>query len=809
MSEQLRVVRIFIGSPGGLDEERQAAHFIVNSINQIHSEKWGVLFKLLGWEHAIPGYIRPQSKINEDLDRCEYFVGVLWNRWGSRPSADSSKYTSGFEEEFFRAEERILSKKMKDMAIFFKGVDIPLGMKPGEEIEKVLRFRDDCIEQKKIFFKEFSDITSFKDLLRNKIEEIGWKETSILSLERDEQNQQDARPVESLPAQAGDPHLLDEEARRFLSDIANRSPEWERTSPQEVARFRLLASAVWRFGNDEEYLGNHDANLIYRHFRNTNELSSQEVGSLVECGVVGFSRNNVPLWHWLAASRSGSNYWYRLERLAMFGNDGEKRYALELLTLVGFGLSESLEFTEGVLGGWLSDESPYSVFEAAAAYVAACGGVDDVELLRRIKRPSDPSRRARLAEAIVAVVARGDANAALKLSLDEELDKIDEGVVLRLFRSPPNLRSDILASCLSSKSDLIRLYAVRLLLQRKELRLGGAEMLLTDSSHEVRLLAAEGLIALGVELSDDVAEKALTKSSSSSLNMLAGGESDGTFYERYQRNRLASLGMSDLQRRIESAGVFDQDELSTLYEKYTSRFIETIRRDLRDGFKGHFQKKVDNGIEAGYLNSELAKKIAGLEEFLRGKVIDSVVRSLCRLKRSEDLVLVREVLDTWQVVVSSEIADYLRRFGDWSDIARVLKLSEFSYMEARWIAESSQLKAETLIGLGTRRLVDLFALDLPEAVRLAMIKLLPARSISGLDDAMILDELQDENDDYRAVLALRCVQSLTRSRVNAMLSRYVDGDTHRYYNVVHWLDLGAAIPSKVAKQIAARALSSG
>ena len=94
----LKVVKVFIGSPGGLEDERQAAKRIVDEINQSHSEHWGCQIKLVAWEATLPGYNRAQSLINQDLDKCEYFAGVLWDNWGSKPEDGDSKYTSGFEE---------------------------------------------------------------------------------------------------------------------------------------------------------------------------------------------------------------------------------------------------------------------------------------------------------------------------------------------------------------------------------------------------------------------------------------------------------------------------------------------------------------------------------------------------------------------------------------------------------------------------------------------------------------------------------------------------------------------------------------
>ena len=77
MPSSIKVVKVFIGSPGGLDTERQAAQRIVSEVNRSHSEHWGCQLKLVGWEETLPGYRRAQSLINQDLDKCEYFVGVL------------------------------------------------------------------------------------------------------------------------------------------------------------------------------------------------------------------------------------------------------------------------------------------------------------------------------------------------------------------------------------------------------------------------------------------------------------------------------------------------------------------------------------------------------------------------------------------------------------------------------------------------------------------------------------------------------------------------------------------------------------
>ena len=39
-------------------------------------------------------------------------------------------------------------------------------------------------------------------------------------------------------------------------------------------------------------------------------------------------------------------------------------------------------------------------------------------------------------------------------------------------------------------------------------------------------------------------------------------------------------------------------------------------------------------------------------------------------------------------------------------------------------------------------------------------------------------------------------------RIKSILREYVSGDKHRYYNVIHWLDLGASMSRDEALKVA-------
>src|SRR5947209_7073287 len=98
MLETRKIVRVFLGSPGDLKLERQAARRVTEEFNKQWAEELGYQYEIIGWEDIPNAYGRPQAIINEDLRRCDLFIGLLWRRWGTPPDVDG-QYSSGFEEE--------------------------------------------------------------------------------------------------------------------------------------------------------------------------------------------------------------------------------------------------------------------------------------------------------------------------------------------------------------------------------------------------------------------------------------------------------------------------------------------------------------------------------------------------------------------------------------------------------------------------------------------------------------------------------------------------------------------------------------
>lgn len=168
MSRTLKELRIFIASPSGLEKERESFKELINDYNDTEAKQRGIIFTAIGWEDTIRGVMRPQSIINKELKECDYMIILLHNRWGKPPSYNDSKYSSGTEEEFYIALEAYNNKKlpMRDIVLIFKAVNRQQINDPGEQLKKVLKFRQERQKKNDMFYDTFDTVEQFIKVLR-------------------------------------------------------------------------------------------------------------------------------------------------------------------------------------------------------------------------------------------------------------------------------------------------------------------------------------------------------------------------------------------------------------------------------------------------------------------------------------------------------------------------------------------------------------------------------------------------------------------------------------------------------------------
>lgn len=153
MPSNLTCYRVFIASPSGMEDERKAFRDAIQEYNEVDAIARGVYFLPVRWEETLGGVGRPQDMINEEIRESDFFLLMLWDRWGSPPDAPPKRYTSGTEEEFHVALECLNdpTRPMAEMIIFFKDIDPTRMDAPDEQLRQVLQFKAK-IEREKTHF---------------------------------------------------------------------------------------------------------------------------------------------------------------------------------------------------------------------------------------------------------------------------------------------------------------------------------------------------------------------------------------------------------------------------------------------------------------------------------------------------------------------------------------------------------------------------------------------------------------------------------------------------------------------------------
>ncbi len=161
---------IFLASPGGLDEERARCREIIRQYNDTYTLENRSSFFVHAWEDVPGGAGRPQDLINPHLDGCDFTLILFGDWWGSPPSNDG-KYTSGTEEEFFRALDLLAQGEspMRDILVAFKTLAPARLRDAGPSLKAVMRFRARLEASQSLMYDNFDSMDSLERLLQRKL----------------------------------------------------------------------------------------------------------------------------------------------------------------------------------------------------------------------------------------------------------------------------------------------------------------------------------------------------------------------------------------------------------------------------------------------------------------------------------------------------------------------------------------------------------------------------------------------------------------------------------------------------------------
>ena len=817
MSENHEIIQIFVASPSGLDDERRAVWEVVEEINRRNSSNWRLQFKTIGWEDTVGGYRRAQDIINRDLETCDYFFGIMADHWGSPPQPRSdvkNTYTSGFHEEYELAQKLFEAGKMKDILLFFKTIPEDRMRDIGPSLQKVLDFRNKVREDRKPLYTEFEKLEEFKKRVGDALSKIGWEVTTpkesldiVASSERN--TRESGTPLDNEKPIDNKEYFLSSETRDFLSYINEKTGDADAVTNVDVARLRLIASGTHRVGNDEVHVGVHDANLLFLH-RADLELSDGERGTLLTASLRYMENQNVPFWYWTGGDANRVKQFIRYRMI--IGDESVSGSALKVAAVFGYKIPN---FPKSADRGfwikkWFNDDQANGLYNAAKVYLTRWAEEDDVGALQEIREGKTGTQAAELDCIIINIYLRKSQSDGLKELKERDPEHISSDLQEVLQDMVVGVTTELLHGLAKLKSVYVRLMSIRELTRRKALSQQLAEELSGDNSVDVRLEAIKALSDMAVPIPEERAKAALTiAAASGGLGGLFGARaptSDSSRFDEYQRYLLKKKSLKELLELEKKDNPFSADALLAAYQNFPRKTTSLLRASLKDGFESRFEDRLRD-LENRFTprTTEFTKSAQDLKRFCCLRQTQAALDILTMQLKREDLPLVREVIDRWGIEASNEVLSYFLRFGDWEDVERILKLKE--KVDGRYTVlgtgqrRHDKLVGRALFGVGGVRIVDLLARIESHTIKAGVIGACTQKGILRLGDEMVLELMNDNDDQVRKVAALRCLEAFPKARLGKLLDVYVDRDEYRYYNVIHWLDLGVTMPRQFVRKI--------
>lgn len=635
MPSTRKIIRAFLASPGDLQEERKAIRDVVAEFNESWANELGYQVELIGWEETIAGFGRPQHLINQDLDRCDLFLGMIWKRWGTPPDHDG-EFSSGFEEEFERSMARCEDTGSPEISLFFKQIPDEFTVDPGDDLKKVLEFRKKIIAGKKILFKNFSMLRDVEALARKCVTAyVNRVRADDESSEPDELRAKRARTSSGVAGEddrGRESSPLSAEGFEFLENLVGRISQpdsLDALSASDIARFRLLANSISKPGNEKLNLGVHDINILFAAHIDGMELGKREKDCLVRLGFQHLANENVPLWCWYSAL-ADSRFDPAVVSSLLGAGDNETVGAIAVLTALALDLptDDDVIKRETLINAWFSDDSSTRVRTAALGYLAKCGTAGDLEIARKEYDRSDYGTSHSALECMVEILLRtGQAKVAQELVLKSQFETLNADLLRSVLAGFDGLETTVLLPGLEHRNSQVRLRAMKSLHGRGALDIGMAERLTGDSDVLVRREAVAVLLKLGKPIVEEEIKKILAPPQKQSgyglLGLVSAAGSDKVgeeIFRQYQLDVLKGLSEAELEKRVGASFVYDDAAYFALVERYFRKHADGLRRNVDDRFSAYFDERIRR-MEAAFGESsaiqDLVKKTRDLKGVLR------------------------------------------------------------------------------------------------------------------------------------------------------------------------------------------------
>ena len=785
MQATLHVLKVFLASPDDVKPERATAETLVNGINKLINNSMGWHIHLYRWEDAVPGYGRAQELINEAVDDCTLFVGLLWEHWGQ----PTGKYSSGFEEEYERALARRKKTDDPEIWLVFKAPNSEKVKDPGPELSKVLEFRKTVGAAREVFYKEVADSDDWKIKFQN------WLWDNVVR--RADAAAQAAQPQQPAPASelesSGSSTGQGEVSKQLLQTAASltrviKSGELEFTRQEtnilqefDVARLFLL-SATWmsrRYTNDT--IGTHEMNLLYK-YREQLDPTVTEYFQLFR-SILADTSSVIPGWFWFAAwePKTVRDQLFTLSTRDSSG--GVRRRALRLLRDAGISLPKEL-WTELPL----SDDAK-EVRDEAYGYLAS---IADESILPFLERNIDAEEAgSEVRETRFSILLRLRPNEAFG-ELIETGQYVSDETMGKLKNPAASFDDETLLKGAESQLERLRRFSIEELGRRGRFAKNLAEKLIEDPSASIRELAFKELARQGQPLEFKKVRESLSRketSQPSPFTSLAAFYGGGKTEDTGDPDAviLAFYRHQSSEKVLEAVDWF-RTEGELAYRSLATDHYDAIRNDLRSDLDNGFERVKQLSIAPVELRhgNEFAKEIVdrfkSVEDFIHSQYVGAALIGLVANGQPSDVRFGRQYLESDDSATKLAAVRIVSKFGTAEDVPALLQVSREHWGEARDEAGAAALR---LSSNPLEVALELTASNSPTLVRNGYGWLYKQGSpeVDKFFEAL----MGSESDIGR----LRALYYFSRNRTWGDLESMLEAQLNReayYYNVVTWLD---------------------
>lgn len=569
-----------------------------------------------------------------------------------------------------------------------------------------------------------------------------------------------------------------------------------------MARVRLLSVIAAVHGNDQQSLGSHDANLLFKA-RTKFDFGRRELNGLLDDGLAHFKHENVPLWYWVAAADGFNNN--MLPICSVVGTTDRRIGALKAMRLIAEPIVEEQRFgRKEIVPLWFAKDAETAVRVAALEYLGECGQPSDLSSINEEFARNETQTASAAANAIIYITLRDNRRGALEALYTLQPSTVKEALLDALFSHDAEFDDEILLRGLDHRNVMVRTTVVKLLQKRRALVASVAEPLLNDSDAEVRHEALQALVASGRSYSVEQAKAVLVRKNPAPAGLglfaLSQADTEGeAALDRYTEQFFNRLTVAQLEEE-DLSSIFDQNAFFALSRRDFRRRGDDLRKAVANHFVDRFESLLEEMAKRFGKVPDLLEKTRSLGKHLRSRFTREGMDIICNRLDAADLPLVRSMLGSGSLDYSAADLRYLAKFGQWCDIPLViasLDRPEYGRKHVSMLSIVSSSKyedaARTVYALGKHRLNDLLTTSLPGRLLARIIPLIPDKAFLGLDEAVIMALLRSETEDVRKLASLKYVRAFPRHRVKQFLDDYMVADKF-YYNVIHWLDFGVSVP---------------